>query len=227
MNSDPSQGQLKFVRDRMVKDQIIKRGVRDCLVLMAMQQVPRHEFIPASLIESAYSDCPLKIGEGQTISQPYIVGLMTEMLAIKPEDRVFEVGTGSGYQTAILAELAATVFTSEIREKLSRGARSKLARIGYKNINFRVSDGSVGWAEVSPFDCIIVTAGACSVPEKLLEQLGPGGRMVIPVGKPEGVQTLKFIRKSDDEAIDIRDTVPVRFVPMFSSKGGPSRSNGP
>jgi len=227
MNSGHSQDQWKSVRDQMVKGQILERGVRDCLVLEAMRRIPRHEFVPTSSIESAYDDCPLKIGEGQTISQPYIVGLMTEMLAVRPEDRVFEVGTGSGYQTAILAELANTVFTSEVREKLARDARLKLNSIGYKNISFRVSDGSGGWLAASPFDCIIVTAGACSIPQKLLDQLRPGGRMVIPVGDPAGAQTLKFIRKSGDEAIDIQDTVPVRFVPMFSSTGGPSGWNKP
>ena len=207
-------------RSRMVGEQIRGRGVRDERVLDAMGRVPRHEFVPPSSVAGAYEDTPLQIVDGQTISQPYIVGLMTEMLRIGGEDRVLEVGTGSGYQTAVLAELAGTTFTVEIREELARGARLTLEDLGYTNIDFRIGDGHAGWPEAAPFDCIVVTAGAGSIPPKLVEQLRAGGRIVIPVGDTVRGQILQLVTKQSDEGIDIEDTVPVRFVPMISSTGG-------
>ena len=207
-------------RIRMVDEQIRGRGVRDERVLDAMRRVPRHELVPPSSLTRAYEDTPLQIGEGQTISQPYIVGLMTEMLRVGADDRVLEVGTGSGYQTAVLAELARTTFTVEIREELARRARLNLEKLGFTNIDFRIGDGYAGWPEAASFDCIVVTAGAEGIPPKLVAQLRPGGRMVIPVGDTLRGQILQLVTKQSDEAIDTKDTVPVRFVPMISSTGG-------
>ncbi len=204
----------------MVDEQIRGRGVRDRRVLDAMRRVPRHEFVGSASIGSAYDDKPLGIGDGQTISQPYIVGLMTEMLRTGPADTVLEVGTGSGYQTAVLAEIVRTVYTVEIRAVLARSARLTLESFGYSNVCFRFGDGYDGWPDRSPFDGIVVTAGAVSVPPKLVEQLRTGGRMVIPVGDATRGQTLQLVAKESDEAIDIKDTVPVRFVPMISNTGG-------
>ncbi len=212
--------QWESARCRMVGEQIRARGVRDERVLDAMRRVPRHEFVPSSSLTSAYEDTPLQIEDGQTISQPYIVGLMSEMLRVGAEDRVLEVGTGSGYQTAVLAKLARMTFTVEIREELARGARLNLEKLGFTNIDFRIGDGYAGWPAAAPFDCIVVTAGADSIPPKLVAQLRAGGRMVIPVGDTLHGQILQLVTKQSDEAIDIKDTVPVRFVPMISSTGG-------
>ena len=226
MDHEKNQDRWGPARYGMVNKQIFDRGVCDDRVLEAMRRVPRHEFVPISLTARAYDDTPLRIGEGQTISQPYIVGLMTELLRISNDDRVLEVGTGSGYQTAVLAELARTVFTAEIRGELAQRACFRLEKMGYKNINFRVSDGSAGWPEAAPFDCIVVTAGACSIPPKLVEQLRPGGRMVIPVGDQVHGQSLQLVTKHINEAIDIQDTVPVRFVGMVLSRGGAEDAAG-
>jgi protein-L-isoaspartate(D-aspartate) O-methyltransferase len=184
-------------RARMVDRQIAPRGVSDPRVLAAMRKVPRHRFIPSHLWDQAYGDYPLPIGEDQTISQPYIVALMTELLELKATDRVLEVGTGSGYQAAILAELAAQVYSIDRVASLLARAEQILASLGYTNIKSRVGDGTLGWPEEMPFDAIIVTAGAPQVPRPLTEQLALGGRLVIPVGDTWS-QTLTCIRQTAD-----------------------------
>ena len=183
--------------NQMVNTQLIPRGIRDPRVLAAMKKVPRHLFVPLHLRDQAYGDYPLPIGEDQTISQPYIVALMTEILELKETDRVLEIGTGSGYQAAILAELAAQVFTIDRMAPLLAQAERLLAALGYTNIKTRVGDGTLGWPEEMPFDAIIVTAGAPKVPRPLTEQLALGGRLVIPVGDTYS-QTLTCVRQTKD-----------------------------
>ena len=184
------------VRERMVDLQIRARGVADPRVLAAMRQVPRHRFIPPHLWDQAYNDYPLPIGEDQTISQPYIVALMTELLELKETDRVLEIGTGSGYQAAILAEMAAAVFSIDRVGGLADQARLLLDSLGYANVKIRVGDGTLGWPEEMPFDAIIVTAGSPKVPRPLTEQLALGGRLVIPVGDMWS-QTLTCVRRTE------------------------------
>jgi len=191
-----SEDQFAAVRDRMVDQQIKARGVVDARVLAAVRQVPRHLFIPRHLWDQAYNDYPLPIGADQTISQPFIVALMTEILEIKETDRVLELGTGSGYQAAILAELAARVFSIDRMGDLASHAKAVLDSLGYKNVQIRVGDGTLGWPEEAPFDGIIVTAGAPKVPRPLTEQLALGGRLVIPVGDMFS-QTLTCVRKTE------------------------------
>jgi protein-L-isoaspartate(D-aspartate) O-methyltransferase len=198
-------------RARMVTEQIAAREIRDPRVLAAMRAVPRHEFVPEALRGRAYADRPLPIGEGQTISQPYIVALMTELASVAPGARVLEIGTGSGYQAAVLAELAGQVYTIEIVEPLAEQAREVLERLGYENIQFRVGDGYRGWPEATPFDAILVTAAPPRVPEPLKEQLAVGGRIVIPVG--EHYQSLRVITRTAS-GFEERDVASVRFVPM-------------
>jgi protein-L-isoaspartate(D-aspartate) O-methyltransferase len=203
-----------FEQDRlqMVEDQIIRRGVRDERVLEAMRKVPRHLFVPHHLEERAYCDEPLPIGEEQTISQPYIVAYMTEALKLSGEEKVLEVGTGSGYQTAVLAEAARDIHTVELLESLSMKARKVLDDLGYTNIRFRVGDGSLGWEDRSLYDAIMVTAAPASVPKALKEQLAEGGRMIIPVG--EFHQELVLITKEKNRTRE-RRLIPVRFVPLI------------
>jgi protein-L-isoaspartate(D-aspartate) O-methyltransferase len=198
-------------RESMVVTQIMARGVRDERVIAAMRKVPRHRFVPAALQEAAYYDSPLPIGSGQTISQPYIVALMTEALALKGGGTVLEIGTGSGYQAAILAEIVDTVYTIEILPELADRARAILDTLGYRNVHVRAGDGFLGWPAHAPFDGIIVTAAAPRVPEPLVEQLAVGGRIVIPVG--EEYQDLKVYKKTGAGLV-LLSTVPVRFVPM-------------
>jgi protein-L-isoaspartate(D-aspartate) O-methyltransferase len=195
----------------MVKDQIERRGVRDKRVLDAMRAIPRELFVESEDREYAFHDGPLSIGHGQTISQPYIVAYMTEMLAIGSADRVLEIGTGSGYQTAVLAELAAEVYTIEIVEELSIRAQGLLRAQGYSNIQFRAGDGSLGWSEAAPFDAIMVTAAPDRTPERLIEQLAKGGRMIVPVGRVE--QYLELVTRRGG-AVERRSLIGVRFVPM-------------
>ena len=183
-------------RERMVNQQIKARGVVDSRVLAAMRKVPRHLFIPPHLWDQAYNDYPLPIGEDQTISQPYIVALMTELLEVRETDRVLEIGTGSGYQAAVLAELATAVLSIDRVGGLAEQARQVLDSLGYTNVRIRVGDGTLGWPEEMPFDAIIVTAGAPKVPRPLTEQLAPGGRLVIPVGDMWS-QTLTCVRKTE------------------------------
>ncbi len=183
-------------------------------VRAALASVPRETFVPPSERFLAYLNCPLPIGHGQTISQPYIVAIMTELLDLKPTDTVLEIGTGCGYQTAILARLAAHVASVEIVEDLAVAASQRLAALGYRNIDFKIGDGAAGWPERGPFDAIIVTAAAAAVPAALLAQLKPGGRMVIPLGRPSEPQTLQRIEKHADGTITARDVLPVAFVPL-------------
>jgi protein-L-isoaspartate(D-aspartate) O-methyltransferase len=201
----------------MVETQLRSRGILDPGVLKAMQTIPRQEFVPPEERLRAYDDCPLTIGLGQTISQPYIVGFMTEILQVNSDQRVLEVGTGSGYQTAILAMLAGEVFTIDIHAPLVDAARARLASIGIANVRFDVRNGHLGWPEFAPFDRIMVTAGANFIPQPLVEQLVVSGRMVIPVGMTGGDQVLKLVVKHDPARVDIRDTIPVRFVPLLKA----------
>ncbi len=197
----------------MVDRQIRRRGVTDQDVLEAMERVPRHEFVPEEYRSQAYADHPLPIGYGQTISQPYIVALMTDLLELKTTDRVLEIGTGSGYQAAILAEIVAEVYTVEIVEPLAGEATERLKRLGYPNVHTLHADGYFGWEEHSPYDAIIVTCAPDHIPQPLVQQLSDGGRLVIPVGPPGGYQTLWQVTKSGEE-IQKRNITGVLFVPL-------------
>jgi protein-L-isoaspartate(D-aspartate) O-methyltransferase len=205
------EAQYARLRDRMVTDQIQGRDVSDPRVLAAMRSVPRHRFVPEELRAEAYDDTPLPIGEGQTISQPYIVGLMSQLLELRGGERVLEVGTGSGYQAAVLAELAREVYTIEIVEPLARAAAATLRELGYARVVVRAGDGYRGWPEAAPFDAIIVTAAPDHVPQPLVDQLKVGGRLVIPVGEysQELLQCVKT-----PEGLVRRSVIPVRFVPL-------------
>lgn len=196
----------------MVDTQIEARGVDDPATLAAMRRVPRWEFVPANLRDRAFEDNPLPIGEGQTISQPYIVAYMTAALKLEPDDKVLEVGTGSGYQAAILSVLAAEVYTIEIIPKLGEEAAARLKRLGYDNVHVRIGDGYLGWPEAAPFDAIIVTCAPDHVPQPLLDQLADGGRLVIPVGGRFPQMLKRFTRHGDTFAEE--DLEPVLFVPM-------------
>jgi len=208
----------RVARERMVENQIKARGIKDTRVLEAMRKVPRHLFVDESLWDQAYGDYPLPIGEGQTISQPYIVALMTEALELKGTERVLEIGTGSGYQTAILAELAMWVYTVERFHKLSQRAKKILVNeLKYGNITFKVGDGTLGWKEAAPFDAIIVTAASPDIPSPLVEQLAEGGRIVIPIGK-EGYQSLiKGVKKGGK--LYTQEIEEVRFVKLVGAYG--------
>lgn len=206
-------------REAMVRAQIAGRGIRDRSTLKALRAVPRHLFVPDHLKPYAYRDTPLPIGNGQTISQPYIVAFMTEALELKPTDRVLEIGTGSGYQAAVLARICAEVYSIEILESLGKEAAGRLKRLGYTNIHLRVGDGYRGWPEAAPFDAIIVTAAPPEIPKALLDQLKTGGRMVVPVGT--GEQTLVRIRRTKG-GYSRQNLLPVRFVPMVSEKSLPT-----
>ncbi len=199
------------LRDDMVNSQIVKRGVTNKRVLDVMRTVPRHRFVPNSLAHAAYFDRPLPIGHNQTISQPYIVALMTELLELKGNEKVLEIGTGSGYQAAILSLLCKEVYTIELLEPLAHSASMILKQLGYKNIEVKHGDGYLGWEEHAPFDAIIVTASPKEIPPKLIEQLKEGGRMVLPVGTNR--QELKLVIK-DNEGIKVEKIISVRFVPM-------------
>jgi protein-L-isoaspartate(D-aspartate) O-methyltransferase len=199
------------LREKMVRRQLQGRDVKDPRVLEAMLRIPRHRFVIPSALDAAYHDSALPLMLGQTISQPYIVGYMTQALRLAGSERVLEIGTGSGYQAAVLAELVRDVYTIEILEDLSGRAQSILDSLGYQNIHFRVGDGYQGWPEFAPFDCIIVTAAPDHVPQPLVDQLKPGGRMIIPVGRVD--QQLMLLEKGEEGLIR-RATIPVRFVPM-------------
>ena len=203
-------------REAMVRNQLEARGIRDPNVLQAMRKVKRHALVPFALMPSAYQDSPLPIGHGQTISQPYIVAYMSEALALGPEDRVLEIGTGSGYQAAVLAEIVKEVYSIEIIPELAQEAREKLQKLGYSNITIKQGDGYEGWPDHQPFDAIIVTAAPDTIPPKLLEQLkNPGGRMILPVGSY--YQELILVVKTDRGIVQ-KQLLPVRFVPMVSEQ---------
>jgi protein-L-isoaspartate(D-aspartate) O-methyltransferase len=219
-SGDPAQDPLTRARLAMVAGQIAARGVKDPRVLDAMRAVPRHEFVPATLREDAYGDSPLPIGHGQTISQPYIVALMTELARPSPSDRVLEVGTGSGYQAAVLSQLVARVFSVELVDPLAQSAASTLRRLGYGNVTVRSGDGYLGWPDEAPFDIIIVTAAPEEVPAALLAQLKPGGRLIVPVGRVWDVQDLQLIEKDATGSVSTRSVIPVRFVPMVKKREG-------
>lgn len=207
--------QTTALRQQMVQEQLISRKIQNPNVLRAMTSVPRHEFIPESLKNLAYNDCPLSIGHGQTISQPYIVAFMTEQLNLKQTDRVLEIGTGSGYQTAVLSRIVSEVFTVEIIESLAQKASALLARLGYTNIHSTMADGFLGYPNQAPFDAILVTCAPSSIPQPLLDQLKPNGKMICPVGSQGSPQELRLIEKHGNQIHQII-LMPVRFVPMIS-----------
>jgi protein-L-isoaspartate(D-aspartate) O-methyltransferase len=200
-------------REEMVRNQLAAGGIRKAEVLQAMAEVPRHEFVPASLRPYAYADGPLPIGHGQTISQPFIVAYMTQALELSKEDTVLEIGTGSGYQAAILGKLTKEVYTIEIVPPLAESARAVLSKLGFENVHVRQGDGYLGWPEKAPFDAIIVTCAPDHVPEPLISQLKEGGRLVIPVGATGGIQQLVLLRKRNGQ-ISKEKMLDVRFVPM-------------
>ena len=199
-------------RERMVQEQLMPRGIHEERVLAAIAKVPREEFVPPEARAASYTDQPLPIGYGQTISQPFVVGFMTEQLQLKRDDRVLEIGTGSGYQAAILAELVAEVYSIEIIEPLAKNAEATLARLGYKNVQVKAGDGYKGWPERAPFDAVIVTCAPSHVPQPLVDQMKEGGRMIIPVGGL-GEQKLYLLEKKNGQ-LEQRAVLPVRFVPM-------------
>ena len=203
----------------MVEEQLVERGVKNLSVLEAMSRVPRHLFAQDSLQHRAYGDTPLPIGENQTISQPYIVGAMTEALALKGEERVLEIGTGSGYQTAIIAELCRQVFTIERLNNLSRKAQNILESLNYMNIVFKMFDGTYGWPDQAPFDAILITASAPEIPDSLVNQLGDGGRLVAPIGGADKQKLVVLTKKGD--RVSRRDLVNCKFVPLIGKYGWP------
>ncbi len=198
-------------REQMVREQLQARDITDARVLAAMLEVPRHEFVPPEIVDSAYEDNALPLTSGQTISQPYIVAYMTQALELRGTERVLEIGTGSGYQAAVLAKIVPEVYSIEILPELKEQAGSVLSKLGYKNIHLRVGDGYLGWPEQAPFDCIIVTAAPENIPQPLIDQLKVGGRLVVPLGKFN--QDLVVVEKGKS-GISRRSTIPVRFVPM-------------
>jgi protein-L-isoaspartate(D-aspartate) O-methyltransferase len=212
-NDDSSRWKSKA--KKMVEDQMVSRGIKDKKVLQALENTPRHLFVPKTLQDFAYADRPLPIGQGQTISQPYIVAIMTELLELKGDEKVLEIGTGSGYQAAILSQLVDTCDTIELISDLADQASALLKRQGYDNVVAKNGDGYKGWPEHAPFDCIIITAAPEEIPEKLVEQLKPGGRMVVLVGKL--FQQLLLITKTE-KGIKKKNIIPVRFVPMVKPK---------
>ncbi|MGD2047857.1 MAG: protein-L-isoaspartate(D-aspartate) O-methyltransferase [Chloroflexota bacterium] len=211
----------ELVQDRreMVELQLAARGIRDSAVLRAMGQVPREEFVPAHLVEYAYADAPLPIGRGQTISQPYVVALMTEALELELDERVLEIGTGSGYAAAVLSRIAKEVYTVERHSNLARSAEEHFQRLGYDNIHVHIDDGTLGWPEHSPYDGIVVTAGGPEIPDPLLKQLAIGGRLVIPVGARRTAQQLLRLSRTSQEDYKREELGHVRFVPLVGEAG--------
>jgi protein-L-isoaspartate(D-aspartate) O-methyltransferase len=217
VSSDRQLDRFAAARRGMVESHVRARGLRDERLLRAMAVVPRHEFVVESYRDQAYEDHPIPIGEGQTVSQPYIVGLMLEALSLLPAHRVLEVGTGTGYQTALLAELTQHVYSIERHESLARQAKDTLARLGYSNVTVLVADGSVGLAAAAPFDAIVVSAAAPQTPTSLFEQLREGGRMVIPVGPPQA-QDLQLVRKHEGRPV-VTSLGGCAFVPLIGGQG--------
>lgn len=210
-------------RDIMIREQLEYRGISDPAVITAMRDVPREEFVPEGVRAYAYEDGPLPIGEGQTISQPYMVAFMTEALELSQGDRVLEIGTGSGYAAAVLSRVVAEVHTVERLAGLATAARERLYRLGYDNIQVHVGDGSLGWPELAPYDAIVVTAGAPEVPKPLTEQLAVGGRLVIPVGRHLTFQTLVRVRRAGKDDFRHEELMAVMFVPLIGAAGWESR----
>jgi protein-L-isoaspartate(D-aspartate) O-methyltransferase len=204
-------------RSRMVDEQIAGRGVKDERVLAVMRKISRHEFLPEGIRGMAYNDSALPLGEGQTMSQPYMVALMTELLGLTGTERVLEIGTGSGYQAAVLAELCQKVYTVERIKTIADKARTTLDRLGYKSVAIKVYDGTYGWKEMAPFDAIIVTAGSPDIPAPLVEQLKEGGRLVIPVGDRYGQQLIKVVKTA--EGMITERSIPCVFVPLIGNHG--------
>lgn len=207
------QEEFESARERMVNNQLLARGIQDTATLRAMRTVPRHEFVPPGLMKDAYGDFPLPIGLGQTISQPYIVAFMTELINPRRGQRVLEIGTGSGYQAAVLASIVDTVFTVELLPELVASSAERLRRLGYRNVVVRQGDGYLGWEEHAPYDAILVTASADDLPAPLIEQLKEGGVMVIPVGQSQWVQALTVVTKEKSDIVT-KEVLPVRFVPL-------------
>ncbi|MGA1979000.1 MAG: protein-L-isoaspartate(D-aspartate) O-methyltransferase [Sedimentisphaerales bacterium] len=222
-HTHPAFAELVKEREEMVAEQIQARDVNDPNVLKAMRIVPRHAFIPENVQKQAYGDYPLPIGFGQTISQPYIVAFMTQALELKPDSKVLEIGTGSGYQAAVCAEIAAEVYTIEIVEGLAKNAAEKLKELGYPNVFVRAGDGYFGWPEKAPFDAIIGTAAAERIPPPLTEQLKPGGRMILPYETSRSFQYLVLVTKDDKGNLSRRNVLPVRFVPMTGEVTKPEK----
>ena len=210
MAADPYAQQRK----QMIEHDIKGRGIKDKEVLEAMEKIPRQVFVDKSLMKQAYADHPLPIGEGQTISQPYVVALMTEALQLKPTDKVLEIGTGSGYQAAVLAEIVNEVYTIEIRKPLADMAAKRLDDLGYHNVHVKYADGYLGWGENAPFDAIIITAAANHIPPPLIKQLNDGGRLILPLGSTLYYQTLTFVTKRKGD-LDVQQMGAVSFVPMI------------
>jgi protein-L-isoaspartate(D-aspartate) O-methyltransferase len=209
----PDPTAARQARERMVREQIQARGISRPEVLNAMLSIPRHWFVPEDSVDSAYKDHPLPIGEGQTISQPYIVALMTELLEVKPSDRVLEVGTGSGYQAAILSVLCSQTYTIEIKPKLYQKASNLLQNLNFKNITSLQGDGYFGWPAAAPYDGIMITAAVDHIPPPLIKQLKDGGRLVLPLGSPLGYQNLVLVTKRGED-VSVRNIIGVLFVPM-------------
>ena len=203
----------------MVRDQIEARGIKDEAVLRAMRTVSRHLFVPGTFSQQAYEDHPLPIGGGQTISQPYIVAYMTEMLKVSKDHRVLEIGTGSGYQAAVLSVLADRVYSIEIVRELGEEARERLNRLGYGNVEVRIGNGYLGWPEEAPFDRVMLTAAPDVIPQALIDQLKPNGRLIAPVGPVHGLQELVVVEKDFAGNVRRRAVLPVRFVPMVQEEG--------
>ncbi len=214
-HTHPAFAQRVNERERMIARQIRARDISDPNVLAALRTVPRHAFIRGGDLRRAYSDSPLSIGLGQTISQPYIVAYMTKALKLRPSSKVLEVGTGSGYQAAVCAEIAHEIYTIEIIEELAKSAKQRLKKLGYGNVFVKAADGYFGWKQKGPFDAIIVTCAAGFVPPPLIEQLKSDGRMILPVGSPFGAQTLMLITKDNKGRVHSKRLLPVRFVPML------------
>jgi protein-L-isoaspartate(D-aspartate) O-methyltransferase len=212
----PQVDKFYAARNKMVETQIEARGISDAGTLRAMKKVPRHLFVPKNLVNDAYGDFPLPIGNGQTISQPYIVAYMTKVVSPTSKKRVLEIGTGSGYQAAVLAEIVDTVFTIEIVSELAKESAERLSSLGYKNVVVKAGDGYYGWVEHSPFDIIIVTAAAEEIPKPLTDQLAENGRLIIPVGEPGSVQELILLTKKRGK-IESKKLTLVRFVPFKRS----------
>ena len=209
---------FEAMRRSMVEEQLMSRGISDKIVLDAFRKVPRHEFIPEKLWQNAYNDYPLPIGENQTISQPYMVALMTECLRLKGHEKILEVGTGSGYQAAILAEIVKEVYSVERFQDLAQGAEGVLKKLGYKNTKIKVDDGTLGWEEFAPFDGIIVTAGAPGIPESIVRQLKDGGRLVIPIGSGGFGQILTLVEKIGS-SVRTSEICGCMFVPLIGKEG--------